>query len=91
MPKAKNRNNVILGIRAEDVTIAPPKKSHLSSKLYSLEPTGDLTLVTAYAGEQLVVAKAARNFRQEIDTPIGLNFATEHAYLFDGETGERIR
>jgi multiple sugar transport system ATP-binding protein len=85
-----NRKNVVLGIRPEDITIAAKGKGHINSKLYSLEPTGDLTLVAAFAGEQLIVAKGARSFRQEIDTPISLNFAVEHIYLFDGDSGARI-
>jgi multiple sugar transport system ATP-binding protein len=60
------------------------------SKLYSLEPTGDITLVTAWAGEQLVVAKGARAFRQTIDTPIAFRFQKERVFLFDGETGNRL-
>ncbi len=91
MLKAVDTRNVILGIRPEDVTVAASITAHLKSKLYSLEPTGDQTLATAYAGEQLVVAKAARDFRQDLDTDIGFDFAASHAYLFDADTGNRIR
>jgi multiple sugar transport system ATP-binding protein len=85
-----SRPRVVLGVRPEDMEIAVGKDAHLASKLYSLEPTGDLTLVTAWAGEQLVVAKAARSFRQAIDTPIAFNFPPDRIYLFDGETGSRL-
>ena len=85
-----NRAKVVLGIRPEDMEIVAPKDGHLVSKLYSLEPTGDVTLVTTWAGEQLVVAKGARTFRQEVDTPIAFNFAKGRVFLFDGESGNRI-
>jgi hypothetical protein len=49
-----------------------------------------MTLVTAWAGEQLVVAKGIRSFRQAIDTPIGFTFDAQRVYLFDEITGERI-
>ena len=49
-----------------------------------------MTLVTAWAGEQLVVAKGPRNFRQELDTPIALRFPKDRMYLFDGESGSWI-
>jgi multiple sugar transport system ATP-binding protein len=88
--KATNRN-VVLGIRPEDMEISAAKGSNISSKLYSLEPTGDLTLVTAWAGEQLVVAKGSRTFRQAIDTSIAFTFLKDRIYLFDGETGDRLR
>jgi multiple sugar transport system ATP-binding protein len=85
-----SRNGVILGVRPEDITVAEAGQGHLNSMLYSLEPTGDQTLVAALAGEQMVVAKGSRSFRQEIDTPISLGFDTARCYLFDAESGERI-
>jgi multiple sugar transport system ATP-binding protein len=85
-----SRANVVLGVRPEDMEIVPIQGAHLVSKLYSLEPTGDVTLVTAWAGEQLVVAKGSRIFRQEVDTPIAFNFAKGRVFLFDGESGNRI-
>ena len=88
--KGTNKN-VVLGIRPEDMEISPAKGGDLVSKLYSLEPTGDQTLVAAWAGEQLVVAKGHRTFRQDIDTPIAFTFLKDRIYLFDGEKGDRLR
>jgi multiple sugar transport system ATP-binding protein len=85
-----NRGDVVLGVRPEDMEITGSKDGHLLSKLYSLEPTGDLTLVTAWAGEQLVVAKSARNFRQPLDTPIAFRFPNDRVYFFDGAAGDRL-
>jgi multiple sugar transport system ATP-binding protein len=85
-----SRRNVILGIRPEDVTIAPKGKGHLNSTLFSLEPTGDQTLVATYAGPQLALAKGPRSFRHEIGAPISFHFAEDRIYLFDGESGERL-
>ncbi len=85
-----SRPKVVLGVRPEDMEIVAPEDAHLVSKLYSLEPTGDVTLVTAWAGEQLVVAKGARGFRQEVGTPIAFKFAKGRVFLFDGESGNRI-
>ena len=42
------------------------------------------------AGAQMVVAKGARNFRQELETPISLNFDAARCYLFDAASGARI-
>ena len=85
-----SRKGVVLGVRPEDVAIAEPGKGSVNSVLYSLEPTGDQTLVAVRAGEQLVVAKAHRSFRQELDAPISLSFDTNHCYLFDAVSGNRI-
>jgi multiple sugar transport system ATP-binding protein len=83
--------NVVLGVRPEDIEVATKKDGNLISSLYSLEPTGELTLVTAYAGEQLIVGKAPRTFRQELNTPIAFRFLKDRLYLFDGESGDRLR
>jgi multiple sugar transport system ATP-binding protein len=86
-PRAK----CILGVRPEDVSILAKGKGHVTAPLYSLEPTGDQTLVAAKNGQQLLVARAARNFRQGLDTPVAMNFDLDRVFVFDGETGERIR
>jgi multiple sugar transport system ATP-binding protein len=80
-----------LGIRPEDLTVAPTGKGHLNSKIYSVEPTGDQTLLAVEQSGKLVIARADRKYRQAIDTPVSLNFDVSHVYLFDGETGLRIR
>ncbi|MFN4140710.1 ABC transporter ATP-binding protein [Aestuariivirga sp.] len=84
------RRHVILGVRPEDITLAVGAGVHLASTLYSLEPTGDQTLVSVMAGEQMVVAKGPRSFRQELGTPIGLAFDVSRCHLFDAATGERL-
>ena len=86
-----SHKNVMLGIRPEDIEVSAAKGANITSTLYSLEPTGDLTLVTAWAGEQLVVAKGQRNFRQALNTPISFTFLKDRIYLFDGGTGDRLR
>ncbi len=86
-----DNSSIVLGIRPEDVSIADKKSAHLKSTVYALEPTGDMTLVAAKAGDQLIVAKAARNFRRDIGASVGFEFATAHVYLFDGASGDRIR
>jgi multiple sugar transport system ATP-binding protein len=86
-----NNANIVLGVRPEDVTVSTAKAAHLSSTIYGIEPTGDMTLAMAKAGEQIVVAKGARNFRAEIGEPVHLEFAKDHIYLFDGASGNRIR
>jgi multiple sugar transport system ATP-binding protein len=85
-----SRKGVILGVRPEDISIAALGQGSLNSTLYSLEPTGDQTLVSALAGDQMVVAKGSRSFRQELETPISLAFDPARCYLFDAASGDRI-
>jgi multiple sugar transport system ATP-binding protein len=86
-----SRAKVTLGIRPEDLGVAKAGKGHISTKVYSVEPTGDQTLLAVEVGGKLVVSRADRAFRQAIDTPVSLSVDVDRAYLFDGETGQRIR
>ncbi len=86
-----DNGNIVLGIRPEDVSIATGKTANLNSTVYGIEPTGDMTLVMAKAGEQIIVAKGARSYRAEIGVPVNFEFAKDHIYLFDGASGDRIR
>jgi multiple sugar transport system ATP-binding protein len=83
--------DIVLGIRPEDVAVSDRKTAHMQSTIYGIEPTGDMTLVMAKAGEQMIVAKGVRTFRAEIGTPVNFEFAKSHIYLFDGTSGTRIR
>lgn len=88
--KHADNAKVVFGIRPEDVAIVTKSKAHLTAPLYSLEPTGDQTLVAVKNGEQLIVARAARDYRAAIDTPLSLQFDLARAFIFDGETGARV-
>ena len=81
---------VTLGIRPEDVSVAKDN-GHVTTRVYSVEPTGDQTLLAVNQGGKLLVARADRNYRQAIDTPVSLNFDTSRIYLFDADSGQRIR
>ncbi len=86
-----DRAGVVLGIRPEDVQLARGEAAHVRGSLYGLEPTGDQTYLSVRAGASMIEVKADRDFRRELDTPITLSFDPARVFLFDGETGERIR
>jgi multiple sugar transport system ATP-binding protein len=88
--KSDAQGNVTLGIRPEDISVAPKGKGHINTNVYSLEPTGDQTLLGVRLDGQLIVSRAARDFRQDIDTPVSLRFDTARCYIFDGMSGERV-
>ena len=82
--------NVVFGIRPEDVSIVAKAKAHLTAPLYSLEPTGDQTLVAVMNGEQLIVARAGRDYRAALDTQLCLQFDLARAFIFESEGGARV-
>jgi multiple sugar transport system ATP-binding protein len=81
---------VTLGIRPEDCTVGG-EKAHLDGKVYGIEPTGDLTYLTIKFGEKLVEVKADRDYRAELDAPESVSFDPSRIFLFDSESGQRLR
>jgi multiple sugar transport system ATP-binding protein len=81
------RGKVTLGVRPEDCRV---DGDHLQGQVYGVEPTGDVTYLTVLAGSRKIEVKARRDYRSEIDVPIGIAFDLDHLYFFD-ESGNRIR
>jgi len=82
--------NVTLGIRPEDCTVGGAT-AHLEGTVYGVEPTGDITYLTMKAGEVLIEVKAARNYRSELGAAEKVTFDPARIYLFDAESGQRLR
>jgi multiple sugar transport system ATP-binding protein len=90
-PGFADRAGVILGVRPEDAHVVAAG-GHLNAPLYALEPTGDMTLVGVRLGDGTFFnVKADRDYRQPLDTPIGVSFDPKRLYFFDGASGARCR
>jgi multiple sugar transport system ATP-binding protein len=90
-PGFADRSGIILGVRPEDATVAVGGL-HLNANVYALEPTGDQTLIGVRLKDGTFFnIKAARDFRQELDTPISVVFDLKRLYFFDTVTGARLR
>ena len=87
----ENRHNVTAGIRPEDCTVTSPSKGKISARVYSLELMGDHTLVTCRVSDDHVIVKAGKLAQYRMDEPIDIAFQESAVYLFDTESGERIR
>jgi multiple sugar transport system ATP-binding protein len=83
---------VIVGARHRNVLLSlEPKPDWIQGRVYTLEPTGDITYVHLMVGDYLVVASAAPEFRADPDAPIWISFEPEHMHLFDAETELLLR
>ena len=47
-------------------------------------------MVTVRAGGTLAAAKAAKEYRAEIGTPVHVRIPAERCFLFDASTGQRL-
>jgi multiple sugar transport system ATP-binding protein len=81
---------VVAGIRHSQVRLAtaePTGFGWMPGKVYTVEPTGDLTYVHVRLGDQLMVASTEAGFRADPDAPIWVAFEQEHLHLFDAGSG----
>ena len=81
----------ILGVRPEDVTLVNGEGAHFSAPIYSVELTGEVTLVTVRLGEDFVAVRADKDFAGGIDDPVNVRIAPDRTFLFDSTTEQRIR
>ena len=88
---SKDRDVVVLGARADDIDITEAGDGGLDVPIYSFENTGENTLLTVQLGAQRIIARGERHLRKDQGDRIGIRLNTGHIYLFDAETGIRIR
>ncbi len=83
---------VQLGFRPEDCRIVGSGVADcLRGTIYSSELIGDHVLVTCRIDGQPIVVKAEKTFDQEMGTEIGIQVPAGRTYLFNLQSGERLR
>jgi multiple sugar transport system ATP-binding protein len=81
----------VLGIRHGHPRVLPETATGgLPGRLYTIEPTGDVTFVHFYVGNALLVASTTELFRGSPDQPLRIEFDQQHLYLFDRETEQAL-
>jgi multiple sugar transport system ATP-binding protein len=86
-----SQDNVVLGLRAEDILVVSPDDAEITGDVFSFELLGDATTVTLKMADQFVTAKAGRQFRATMGERTGFSVKAERCYLFDGKTQDRLR
>ena len=87
----QSRPDVVLGVRAEDMAVTAPAQAQIRAEVFSFELTGDSTLVMVRIGEQVVTARAAKDYRARIGEPAGFAVSAHQCHIFDGQTQNRLR
>jgi multiple sugar transport system ATP-binding protein len=89
--RASTSGAVIVGARHTNLTVLPESASTgLPARIYTVEPTGDLTFVHVGLGGQVLIASAPGTYRGTADQPIRLEFDQDRLYLFDGTTEQAL-
>src|SRR5690606_14056561 len=80
-------SKVILGARHSTLRLhkeATP--GAIEGKVYTIEPTGDVTFVQLYLGSSIVIVSVEPTFQLRPDEPVWVAFDQDRLHLFDGET-----
>jgi multiple sugar transport system ATP-binding protein len=87
-----NVASAVLGARPEDIHVLPAEsaKASIVAPIYSVELTGESTLVTLRAGAALLTVRADKNFVGDFDQMVGVGFAPERVFLFDRQSQDRV-
>jgi multiple sugar transport system ATP-binding protein len=87
----QSHGKVTAGLRPEDCRVTAPDKGKIKARVYALELMGDHTLISCQVGDRTVTVKADKTAHYQMDEPIGIDFTDAAVFLFDTETGARIR
>jgi multiple sugar transport system ATP-binding protein len=84
--------NAVLGVRPEDAHVIPPNDptANLTAPIYSVELTGESTLVSVPVGDLLLSMRADKDFTGDFDQQIGVRIVPQRAFVFDQESQNRI-
>ena len=88
---ALSQSNVVLGLRAEDLSASSDAGAPIAGDVFSFELTGDATLVTLQLGDCRVIAKADKDHHVGIGQRQALRADASRCFLFDATTQTRIR
>ncbi len=88
---SENANRAVLGVRAEDIGVCSAGDGDVEATVYASENTGESVLITAQLGAQRLTCKGDRHLKVLMNDHIGLRIKSDHTYLFNPETGKRVR
>ncbi|MEK6285826.1 MAG: ABC transporter ATP-binding protein [Acidobacteriota bacterium] len=84
-------DRVTLGIRPEHVEVSTAERDGwLKAKVYVTELMGNETFVFLRLGDEKIVARAAADFRADMDTPVWVRIEMDKAGFFDSKTGDAV-
>jgi len=84
-------NQIVLGARHSTVKLHKSKAGGaVPGKVYTVEPTGDVTFVQVYLGKATVIVSLEPHIAIEPDEPVWIEFDQKKTHLFDGATQQAL-
>jgi ABC-type sugar transport system ATPase subunit len=84
---AEEGRPLMLGLRAEDLSVESRSEASIPGELYALEPLGDRTLVDVKVGAELLKVKARPTIGGSPGDRLSVAVDLDRAHLFDAESG----
>ncbi|WP_030455852.1 ABC transporter ATP-binding protein [Herbidospora cretacea] len=84
---AEDGRPLLLGLRAEDLSVERRGDASLPGELYGLEPLGDRTLVDVRVGAEIIKVKARPTVTGTPGERLQVTVDLDRAHLFDAGTG----
>lgn len=84
---AEDRRPLLLGVRAEDLSVEARGDTVLTGELYGLEPLGDRTVVDVKMGREILKVKARPTVTGTPGQRIAVTVDLDRVHLFDADTG----
>jgi len=81
---------VTLGVRPEDLTVCGATDGQVGGEVFSVELTGDSSLLSVRVDSVLVMARVDKDFTAEIGAKVWLKANPTRCFLFDTRTEARI-
>ncbi len=86
-----SNGSVVLGARHSSMTLhLEPAPGLVPGRVYTVEPTGDLTYAHVYLGKTLVVVSVDPQLRLTADQPVWIGFDQDRLHLYDAVTQNRL-
>jgi len=83
--------DIVLGARHSTMSIHhEAAEDRVEGRVYSVEPTGDLTYAHVYLGKSMVVVSADPQMRIKADETVWIGFDQSRLHLFDAQTSLRL-
>jgi multiple sugar transport system ATP-binding protein len=89
--RSASSRKIVLGARHS--TIKLHKQAHpgaVEGKVYTAEPTGDITYVHVYLGSAVLIVSVEPQVKVSPDEKVWLEFDQNRLHLFDGETQQAL-
>ena len=84
---AEDGRALLLGLRAEDLSVEQRGDASLPGELYGLEPLGDRTVVDVRVGTEILKVKARPTVTATPGERLLVTVDLDRAHLFDAGTG----